>query len=623
MLSEIAFDRRVYVLRTLGSIIGKLMNQLYTSVLINETSLNNLKSTFGHKQVIYLPSHRSYADFCLMSFICFSFNIEVPAIAAGMDFHGMMGLGELMRKTGAFFMRRTFGGEDFYWRVFKEYMHEVITYNDFGLEFFVEGTRSRSCKALTPKLGLLSMALEPYFMGEVHDLQIVPVSVTYEKPLEEQLFVYELLGIPKPKESTMGFFKAVTNLKNQNLGKIYFDFGEAMSLNEYFGERVNRFQHSGEPAFVQSLTRDDLHLVADLANEVVRRQQHKIVIMTYNLIALIYNEQTFTGRIRNLTIWELKKKVLELAKLFEGLGAIVGVNEQDIEKDIRDTIGIHHNILEVSGNNSNIKMIKSNVDLATINSTKLKGIRLCNEVMNIAVPAFSLQLYCNSTLYWLVQPAFFVLSSIGLDEINLNNLRNDFELLRKVFIYEFVLYPDFIDKDFNQTMDHLTTLGIFSTNEFGSIKLNLSSNYVNILLSAIGPFLNCYLNTSSVILNTLQGKDFVEKEVFVAVQSHLQNQILKGKFDVHPYALCLDSINMAVLSLCNFGCLFKEKQLSLKHQRFQLIRFNFFFVFCRNGVNHYTINVGNLSSLVETLSGFNTKLPFEYKYFEVITTSKL
>lgn len=562
MLSEIAFERNVLVLRTLGSIIGKLMNQLYTSVLVNEKSLNNLKSSFGHQQVIYLPSHRSYADFMLMSFICFSYNMEVPAIAAGMDFHGMMGLGELLRKTGAFFMRRSFGGDDFYWRVFKEYMHEIITHNDFGLEFFVEGTRSRSCKSLTPKTGLLSMALEPYFMGEVHDLKIVPTSVTYEKPLEEQLFVYELLGIPKPKESTMGFIKAVTNLKNQNLGKIYFDFGEPMSLNEYFGVKANKFQHAVEPAFVQTLNNDDLQLVTDLANEVVRKQQHKIVILTYNLIALIYNEKTFTGSSKDLHLWDLKKEILELVQLFEGLGAIVAVDTKNLDKDIQTTIAVHSNILEVKGNNSNVKMIKANVDLGNVNSSKLKGIKLCNEVMNVAVPAFSLQLYCNPTLYWLAQPAFFVLSALGDDNIDVARLRSDVETLRKVFIYELVLYPRFADEDFNRTMNHMIKLGIFKDKSDGSLQFNNNSKYINLLLSALAPFLNCYLNTASVILRKLQGNDFVDKEVFVAVQTYLESEILKEQNDVHPYALCLDSINMVVLSLCNFSCLFKTKQLS-------------------------------------------------------------
>lgn len=100
-------------------------------------------------------------------------------------------------------MRRSFANDKLYWHVFKEYMRSLVTSYHTGVEFFVEGTRSRSCKALLPKIGLLSMALEPLFMGEVADITIVPIGVSYEKPLEERLFAYELLGVPKPKESTV------------------------------------------------------------------------------------------------------------------------------------------------------------------------------------------------------------------------------------------------------------------------------------------------------------------------------------------------------------------------------------------------------------------------------------
>lgn len=31
-----------------------------------------------------MPSHRSYADFLLMSYVCFNYNIMLPVIAAGM-----------------------------------------------------------------------------------------------------------------------------------------------------------------------------------------------------------------------------------------------------------------------------------------------------------------------------------------------------------------------------------------------------------------------------------------------------------------------------------------------------------------------------------------------------------
>ena len=50
-------------------------------------------------------------------------------------------------------------------------------------------------------VGLLSMVLESFFHGFVQDVQFIPISISYEKITEEQLYLFELLGIPKPKES--------------------------------------------------------------------------------------------------------------------------------------------------------------------------------------------------------------------------------------------------------------------------------------------------------------------------------------------------------------------------------------------------------------------------------------
>ena len=44
--------------------------------------------------------------------------------------------------------------------------------------------------------------MDCYLTGQVGDIQLVPISITYERTLEENLFAKELLGVPKPKEST-------------------------------------------------------------------------------------------------------------------------------------------------------------------------------------------------------------------------------------------------------------------------------------------------------------------------------------------------------------------------------------------------------------------------------------
>ena len=50
--------------------------------------------------------------------------------------------------------------------------------------------------------GMLSAALEPYFKSQISDIMVIPVSISYDRVLEESLYAYELLGVPKPKEST-------------------------------------------------------------------------------------------------------------------------------------------------------------------------------------------------------------------------------------------------------------------------------------------------------------------------------------------------------------------------------------------------------------------------------------
>lgn len=50
-------------------------------------------------------------------------------------------------------MRRSFGSDKLYWTVFSEYVQKLITDGEAPIEFFIEGTRSRTAKSLMPKFG--------------------------------------------------------------------------------------------------------------------------------------------------------------------------------------------------------------------------------------------------------------------------------------------------------------------------------------------------------------------------------------------------------------------------------------------------------------------------------------
>lgn len=104
-------------------------------------------------QYIYTPTHRSYLDFVLLSYILFSYDMALPNIASGMDFYKMKYVGELLRHTGAFYMRRSFSTDSLYKEIFRAYVDSLVSKSNKGLEFFIEGTRSRSQKTLAPKFG--------------------------------------------------------------------------------------------------------------------------------------------------------------------------------------------------------------------------------------------------------------------------------------------------------------------------------------------------------------------------------------------------------------------------------------------------------------------------------------
>lgn len=77
---------------------------------------------------------------------------------------------------------------------------------------------------------------------------------------------------------------------------------------------------------------------------------------------------------------------------------------------------VHKNILQLSvdGKVTLMKPVIANVQ--TINVTKLKGHNLSTNTLRNSVPAFSLQIYCNPCLRWLIQPAFVLLVVKSMNE---------------------------------------------------------------------------------------------------------------------------------------------------------------------------------------------------------------
>jgi glycerol-3-phosphate O-acyltransferase len=108
----------------------------------------------------------------------------------------------------------------------------------FNIEFFIEGGRSRTGKLLAPKMGLLGMVVEAALDDDgahARQAQIVPISIGYEKVIEEKSYAKELAGGEKKKEDVKGLLGATRVLGTQ-YGRLNIQFDDPLPLGQTLRE---------------------------------------------------------------------------------------------------------------------------------------------------------------------------------------------------------------------------------------------------------------------------------------------------------------------------------------------------------------------------------------------------
>ena len=137
------------------------------------------------------------------------------------------------------YIRRQFGDDALYGSLVQAYIDTMLR-GGFNLECFIEGGRSRTGKLLPPKFGILSFILDSILSGRVKDAIICPVSTQYDKVIETEGYVNELLGVPKKKENLADFLTGGSSVLSLKLGRVDVRFHEPWSLRGFVDEQISR-----------------------------------------------------------------------------------------------------------------------------------------------------------------------------------------------------------------------------------------------------------------------------------------------------------------------------------------------------------------------------------------------
>mmetsp|Transcript_7225 Transcript_7225/g.30754 ORF Transcript_7225/g.30754 Transcript_7225/m.30754 type:complete len:1117 (+) Transcript_7225:69-3419(+) len=275
------------ILRTQGYLFRKFYRYYYQGIFVDELGIRRVAEAAKRGPVILMPTHRSYLDFLLTSFVFYDHDLPVPRIASGDDFLNMFFVSWMFRQSGAFFMRRSFGSDNVYRSIFTEYVQQVVSLGH-PLEFFIEGTRSRTGKTLPPKLGVLSMIVDAFLQGGTENISLCPITMNYERLIEEEAHGRELTGEKKEKPTTTALVKATASkLRHLNFGRVNVQFAEPISVEEYVAQFASAESHEN-PSFDPSNGGKDLwKVVESLGYEVVESFHREMVIMSTALVAAL------------------------------------------------------------------------------------------------------------------------------------------------------------------------------------------------------------------------------------------------------------------------------------------------------------------------------------------------
>jgi glycerol-3-phosphate O-acyltransferase len=232
-LREIAATHSPYVIDLIANAIHKLYSQGYGDIKYSEEDIRMLAALGGGDPLVFLPAHRSNLDRLSLQFMLWENDFPPNHTAGGINLN-FFPVGPLVRRTGVFFIRRSFKDNPLYKVVLRSYLDYLIE-KRFPLEWYMEGGRSRSGKLMPPRLGLLSYVVDSMHRGKAEDLQLIPVSIAYDQIQDVPDYAREAQGQDKEKESLGWMLRAIRSLRRR-YGDIHIRFGEPVSARAMVGD---------------------------------------------------------------------------------------------------------------------------------------------------------------------------------------------------------------------------------------------------------------------------------------------------------------------------------------------------------------------------------------------------
>jgi glycerol-3-phosphate O-acyltransferase len=284
---------------------------------------------------------------------------------------------------------------------------------NYSIEFFIEGGRTRTGRLVYPKLGILHYLVNAIDEHYNNDLVFVPISIGYDRVLEEGSYAQELKGKNKAKE-TMGSVVKSSRVLWRKHGMAYVNFDKPFTLKE-----------------IESTGLTGEERVKEVANRVVKGINRVTSIGPFNLTTTAMLLMSAKGFSRT--------GLIEKMKLLHDYFTCLGVN---IHEKARETSDFEEILNYVFASYLEDKIIE---EIKLEDGQKIEGIHIIREE-NRARIAF----YKNSISHFLLGISFTCLGILVCRKngqtIKTEEIVTHFQFLKKLLSREYI-YPNEFDDE--------------------------------------------------------------------------------------------------------------------------------------------------------------------------------
>ncbi|KAK3829829.1 MAG: acyltransferase [Linnemannia elongata] len=545
--------------------------------------------------MVILPCHKSHIDYLVISYIFFRMGLALPHIAAG-DNLDMPVVGKALKGAGAFFIRRSWADDQLYTSIVQEYVQELLE-GGYNIECFIEGTRSRTGKLLPPKLGVLKIIMDAMLSNRVQDCYIVPISIGYDKVIETETYINELLGIPKEKESLWG---VITNsrLLQLKMGRIDVRFAKPYSLREFMNHEIDRREIINEQEMTSNVAKSQL--LKALGYKVLADINSVSVVMPTALVGTVILTLRGRGVGRNELIrrveW-LKREILSKG------GRVANFSGMETGEVVDRALGV----------------LK---DLVALQKNLL-------EPVFYAVKRFELSFYRNQLIHLFIHEAIVAVTmytriKIGgaksTQQISQTELLNEVTFLSRLLKTDFIYNPGDIQSNLENTLEYLKKSNVIEIDSEGFVGLSdvergIGRENYDFYCFLLWPFVETYW-LAAVSLYTLipTAKEITEQANAGGDQLHwIEERVFVEKTQMFGKTLYyqgdlsyFESVNMETLKngfnrLCDYGILMIKKPTGPKERTKVALHPDFM---PSRGSDGHVIASGALWDMVEHIGTF-------------------